>query len=100
VVPVSYGAGIQNKVLEAMACGTPVVASPQAVSALQATDGKHLLVAEGSTAFAQAVLRLLDAPDLRAWLGQAGRQYVEGHHNWDRIAGQLEEVYESVKRET
>ena len=45
LAPVAYGVGIQNKVLEAMACGTPVVASPQAVSALEAVDGRDVVVA-------------------------------------------------------
>jgi glycosyltransferase involved in cell wall biosynthesis len=93
VAPVPYGAGIQNKVLEAMACETPVVASPQAISALAARPGRDLVVAGGAEAFAQAVLALLDDPARRAQLGPAGRAYVEAHHNWEVIAAQLEDIY-------
>jgi glycosyltransferase involved in cell wall biosynthesis len=99
VAPVTYGAGIQNKVLEALACGTPVVASPQAVSALDVRPGEHLLVEDGAEAFAQAVLGLLGNAGLRARLGSAGRRYVETHHNWDGIAARLEDVYADVLRE-
>ncbi len=93
VAPMPYGAGIQNKVLEAMACATPVVATPQAVSALAARDGEHLLVADGAAAFAAAVVRLLDDADLRRRLGRAGRFYVEEHHDWRDIVLRLETIY-------
>lgn len=97
VAPIVYGAGIQNKVLEAMACGTPVVSSPQAAQALQAVDGQDLLVAADPAAFAAAILRLLDDPALRQRLGQNGRRYVLRCHDWDAAAGQLEAIYGEVK---
>ena len=93
VSPVKYGAGIQNKVLEAMAMAIPVVATAQAVSALQVQAGEHLLVAASPEAFAQTVLNALANPELQHRIGQAGRRYVEQHHNWKDISGQLEEVY-------
>jgi glycosyltransferase involved in cell wall biosynthesis len=92
-VPAPYGAGIQNKVLEAMACGTPVVASPRALSSLHVADGKHALVACGSAGFADAVLSLLENPALRRRLGHEGRCYVEAYHDWRVITEQLEAVY-------
>ncbi len=99
VAPVRYGVGVQNKVLEAMACGTPVAATWQAVSALQARPGEELLAAEGAEELARAVLQLLEDGKLRDRLGQAGRSYVEEHHEWNRIAGQLEEIYtEEIRR--
>jgi glycosyltransferase involved in cell wall biosynthesis len=96
VAPVVYGAGIQNKVLEAMACGAPVVAMPQAVAALQAVDGQDLLAARSSDEFAQAVLRLLEEPGLAAGIGAAARHYVETHHAWDEIVIQLEGIYQQT----
>ena len=102
VVPIVYGAGSQFKVMEAAACGTPVVASRRAVLSLQAIDGEHLLVAEDATAFAHHILRLLDDQGLQHRLGMVGRQYVETYHNWNDIAAQLESIYqhsiEYVKR--
>jgi sugar transferase (PEP-CTERM/EpsH1 system associated) len=96
LAPLVYGAGIQNKVLEAMACGTPVVTSPRAVAALEIVPGRDLLVAEGAGEFATAVLRLLNDASLRVELGRAGREYVETHHNWQKTAVQLEAIYRSV----
>lgn len=97
VAPMSYGAGIQNKVLEAMACATPVVATPQAVSALHACPEDHFLLANDPADFARQIFRLLDDADLQFRMGQAGRRYVEQHHNWDRIVGQLEGIYRDLQ---
>jgi glycosyltransferase involved in cell wall biosynthesis len=97
--PIPYGAGIQNKVLEAMACGLPVVASPQAGSALQARPGIDLLMAGEPADFAAALLKLLGDPALRRALGEAGRQYAVAHHRWERIVGDLEAIYADVVRQ-
>lgn len=96
VAPMPYGAGIQNKVLEAMACGAPVVASPQAVSALSIEPERDCLVADGAEAFAHAIFELLESPARRESLRSAGRLYVETHHAWDEIGAQLENIYASV----
>lgn len=96
VVPSAYGAGIQNKVLEAMACGTPVVATDRAVAALAAESGRDLLVAHDTQTFAAAVLDLLDDPARRARIGQAGRTFVETHHSWATITARLAAIYEEA----
>ena len=91
--PISYGAGIQNKVLEAMACGTPVVASQQAISALDVNPGEELLVANDPGTFAEKVISLLDDPERRKEIGIAGRRFVEKNHDWTVVASQLSDVY-------
>jgi glycosyltransferase involved in cell wall biosynthesis len=93
VAPILYGAGIQNKVLEALACGLPVVATPGAVSALGARPGHDLLVARDAGELAAATLSLLRNPELRARLGDAGRALVEQQHQWRSVARDLGGVY-------
>lgn len=93
VAPIAYGVGIQNKVLEAMAVGTPVVCTPQAVSALQTVDGQDLLVAQTDADQANAILSLLNDPALAARVGASGRAYIERHHDWSRITERLEAIY-------
>jgi glycosyltransferase involved in cell wall biosynthesis len=93
VAPVAYGVGIQNKVLEAMACGTAVVTSQQAASALSAEPGRDLLTASDPQEFAAEVLDLLRDDFRRQQIGRAGRQYVERCHNWADITAGLETIY-------
>lgn len=84
VVPLRIARGVQNKVLEALAMGKAVVASPQALAGVQAKPGEHLLSAPTPTEWTDAVLRLLDDATLRRRLGSAGRVFVEEHHRWER----------------
>ncbi|GAB4537232.1 MAG: glycosyltransferase [Anaerolineales bacterium] len=97
VAPLTYGAGIQNKVLEAMACGTPVVCSPQAASALQVESGRQLWIASSPDDFAHAIVNLITHPERRTLIGQAGLAYVERYHRWDSIAAQLEGIYQQAQ---
>lgn len=84
VVPLHIARGVQNKVLEALAMGKAVVASPQALAGLRAEPGVHLLTASSPQEWLQAISRLFAAPALRQQLGAAGRRYVEDRHSWDR----------------
>lgn len=93
VCPMVGGSGIQNKVLEAMACGTPVVATPMAIQALQVKSGVHLLIGESAQQFAGHVLELTRNDRLRRELSHNARQYIEQHHDWGRITQQLERTY-------
>jgi glycosyltransferase involved in cell wall biosynthesis len=91
--PVIYGAGMQNKVLEALATRTPVVVSPLAAEPLGLEDGVHVLVADDAAAFAAALLRLLEEPALARRIASQGRALVEARHAADRVAPELEEAY-------
>ena len=96
VAPMRYGVGIQNKVLEAMAMATPVITTPQTVTALQTRIEQDILVADTPQAMAQLVVNVLTNDALRHRVGQAGRQYVETHHDWQVIAAKLARVYREV----
>lgn len=93
VAPILYGTGIQNKVLEAMAMGTPVVAMPKAAIALSARPNEDFLLGNDPEELACQILRLLTDPTLALRIGQAGRRYVEAQHDWGRITEQLESIY-------
>lgn len=96
VVPLVYGAGIQNKILEAMACGTPVVTTSKTLSSLGVTPGKELVAADGADEFALAVLNLLDDQGRQMEIGRAGAGYVNVHHSWTAKAKQLLVYYVGV----
>ena len=93
VCPVTVGAGIQTKVIEAMAMGKPVVATSKACQALSVRNGEDLVITDEPKAFAEAVVRVLRDDKLALKLGQNGRKYVENNHSWDENARLLEESY-------
>lgn len=95
-VTLTYGAGIQNKVLEAMACATPVVASNKAISSLQAVPGEDILVADEPGELAHQLLRIIEDPALQSRIGENGRRYVTQHHDWLTITQTLIAVYENI----
>jgi glycosyltransferase involved in cell wall biosynthesis len=95
-VPLIYGAGSQFKLLEAMAIGTPVVATPRAVTALEVRSGQDLLIADGAHDFATKILEVIEDPCHQRQLGEAGRQFVERQHGWGTIVEKLEGIYNEV----
>ncbi len=92
--PMVYSTGIQNKVLEAMALGTPTVVTAQTAEALSAYPNRDLLIAETPQQFADATLHLLEHAALRATLSQYGRAYVEQHHDWQVTTDRLVNIYQ------
>jgi sugar transferase (PEP-CTERM/EpsH1 system associated) len=96
VAPMQAGSGIQNKVLEAMACGVPVVATPYALGGIAATDGDQLLVATEPAAFAASVVRLLQNPSLAGKLAGNARRLVESRYTWTATVRDLEAEYQAL----
>jgi len=96
VCPLRVGAGVKNKVLEAMAAGMPVVTTPLGCEGLAVTPDEHLVVAETSIEFAEAIVQLVNNPDRRQILGQRARQFVEANHGLEAIGQHLEQVYNQV----
>lgn len=77
VAPLLAGSGTRLKLLEAWAAGRAVVSTRLGAEGLPVRDGEHLLLADGAQAFLAAVIRLLDDPQERRRLGQAGRALYE-----------------------
>ena len=100
VCPALYAVGIQNKVLEAMAMGTPVVSTPAGCAALTTAKDQGILIAQDKEELAAAVLQVLSDPALARRLSVTGRRYVESHHSWEAGARRLVEVYERARPET
>ncbi|MEO8723841.1 MAG: TIGR03087 family PEP-CTERM/XrtA system glycosyltransferase [Sphingobium sp.] len=82
VAPLRTARGVQNKVLEAMAMGRPVVVSPQAAEGIDAQDGEHFSVAADSGSEIATVLGLLDDKARAAAMGHAARRQMETRYDW------------------
>lgn len=102
VAPLSLARGTQNKILESMAMGVPVVASEQASGGIDARAGEHLLVAASDSEFRDCILSLLENPDKRDHFARAGRVRVMSNHTWSnsmkKLDGLLENCYRSAAR--
>lgn len=96
VAPMQSGSGVQNKILEAMATGTPVVATKLATHAIDLQAGRDIMIADRPSEFANVVVRVLKDRLLRHRLGLSGRKLVEQKHSWARVVGKLENVYQKT----
>jgi sugar transferase (PEP-CTERM/EpsH1 system associated) len=83
VAPLQIARGIQNKVLEAMAMGRPVVATPQALAGLDVEVPQEAFCARGVEEWHDTIQRLFEDERLRAETGASARRYVETHHAWE-----------------
>jgi len=92
VAPLRFAAGVQNKVLEAMAAGLPVVTTAEVNAGLRATPGEHLLVAEDDETLAALTIDLLRDPAQRARLAAAGREFVLRDFRWEAVAERMREI--------
>ena len=85
VVPLLAGSGTRIKILEAWAAGTPVVSTTIGAEGLPARPGEHVLLADSSAAFAEAVSTLLAQPELARTIGMNGRLLFEKELNWESV---------------
>ena len=92
VAPLRIARGIQNKVLQSMALGVPVVATGAAARGLEARADEHFLVEDDPARFAQAVIGLLRDREGRARLAERARAFVEAHHSWSTALARIESV--------
>jgi glycosyltransferase involved in cell wall biosynthesis len=98
LVPIRMGGGTRLKILEAMALGTPVVATAKGAEGLEVQHGDHLLIADTPEAFAEVVLRLLGDPALRQRLADNGYQLVRDRYDWAAVMPHFLSLVEKVAR--
>lgn len=89
LVPLDIARGVQNKVLEAMSMGLPVVLTPEAAIGIDAVDGEHFAVADTDAALADTVVRLLTDPKAAKGLGVAARQHLSQTASWQTALAPL-----------
>jgi glycosyltransferase involved in cell wall biosynthesis len=96
VAPLRFSAGIQNKVIESMAAGLPVVTTGSVSAGLGTEPEQDLLVADNAKAFAWQVIRLLQDEHLRRRLGGAGRAFVKTHFSSRPAINRLDAISDQI----
>ncbi len=98
IAPLDIARGTQNKILESLAMGVPVVCSRQASGGVDAVPGEHLLACDSREELIEAILGILESPERRGRLAAAGRARVLSHHSWPssmrRLDGIIEHAFE------
>lgn len=97
VSPLQIGAGIKNKVLEALAMGIPVVASPISIEGIQAKDSEQVLIANIEK-MPEKVIHLLQNRRLQKNLSQSGRSLIEAKYSWRSVADRYEVLYRALMK--
>lgn len=98
VAPLNIARGTQNKILEGMAAGVPVVASRVAARGVDASAPDHLLTATTPDEFVAAIVCILEDRSERARLARAGRERVLSHHSWTQSMRKLDGIVERCLR--
>jgi sugar transferase (PEP-CTERM/EpsH1 system associated) len=94
VAPLNIARGTQNKILEAMASGVPVVVSRVAAGGVDAVAGEHFAAAATPAEYAEAILGILGNPAERERLSVAGRERMLSHHAWPGSMQRLDRIVE------
>jgi glycosyltransferase involved in cell wall biosynthesis len=94
--PLDVGGGMRVKVLDALAGGKALVATPLAVEGLPLTDGEHALIAESDANFADALVRVLRDRTERERLASSAREWAERHLDPATAAAAYQRLYDEV----
>jgi sugar transferase (PEP-CTERM/EpsH1 system associated) len=92
VAPLNIARGTQNKILEAMAMGIPVVTSRVAAGGVDASSPEHFLTASTPEEYAAAILGIIENPAERGRLSLAGRKRILAHHDWKTSMQRLDGI--------
>ena len=96
VAPIRIGGSMRMKVLEALAAGKAVIATPRAADGVEAVAGEHVLLAEGEEELVATIAEVLQDRDRRRALGENARAWAEGNLGWKRGVEAFEELYDSL----
>tara|TARA_R110001583_G_scaffold143203_1_gene295299 strand:+ start:6878 stop:8101 length:1224 start_codon:yes stop_codon:yes gene_type:complete len=92
VAPLAIARGTQNKILEAMAMGVPVVSSHEAAGGIDAVADEHFLIADTPTEYADALESLMTDSKRRAQFAESGRARMLSNHYWPASMKRLESI--------
>lgn len=90
--PLRFAAGIQNKVLEAMAAARPVVTTTIVNEGINACPGKELVIADSVEDMAREIIDLIQKPDEAMIIGKAAQRFVTSKYSWDNALDRVNQI--------
>jgi glycosyltransferase involved in cell wall biosynthesis len=93
IAPMISGAGIKNKILQAMAMSKPIISTQLGIEALNVADNKELIIANNPLDFANKTVFLLQDKALRDSLGLYARHKVEKDYKWEELITKYKRIY-------
>jgi polysaccharide biosynthesis protein PslH len=94
--PLRMGSGTRLKILEAMASGRALVATPTAAAGLMPSAKEHMVITEDPAQMAEAICDLLQHPQKRVKLGEGAQAYIRSHYDWSVLIPALLNVYRDI----
>lgn len=96
IVPVKGPGGTRLKMLEALAAGSPVVATTVGAAGLNLVHKKHAMISDNPKELADFTLELLANPLLAKRIGRNGQEYVKKHFDWEVLGKLHDKIYEEI----
>jgi polysaccharide biosynthesis protein PslH len=100
VCPANSGSGIQNKILEALACGVPVVATPLAKGDIKLDENDGLFVSDSPASFADKVIEIITNTHLQNTIKKRAPQAIQNNYSWERSNLTVQNVYSKLLNAT
>ena len=98
IAPLQSGGGTRLKILEAMALNTPVVATSKGAEGIDVKNGEHILIADSPQDFAEAVIKLLQAPELGTYIANNAYGLVQDKYDWEKVLPQFMGIVDKAVR--
>lgn len=95
VAPIFFGTGQQNKIMEAMACGVPVICSSEVAKGVGAGHLVHLLIANNASEFVEAIELIKNDTELRLKLSRQALDFVKNHFSWEKSINSLDKLLDA-----
>lgn len=96
VSPIRIGGGTNFKLIEAAACGTPIMMHASRVESIGFKKGEHVMAAESPSEFAETLEKLLQNDALQGSLATNAREFIEKNYSWQAIGKKLSKVWSDL----